>query len=361
MLKLYKYDLPFKTALITGSASYHSRTGFILRYTDERADIVTEIAPLPGFSKETDDDIIKQIKEHHDKISQFLSGPFELDVLNSFINEITTSPSLQYGLSWLGATLLYTVNPDISNPYWDHEPHSNVMVNDVLGLLDPAELKEKLREAAQSGFQTIKIKCSQPDSNTAGIIRSIRTEYPGLKIRLDANQSWDQTSAEIFNKYYQDLAVEYIEEPFPEAVQSLSEPFAAPVARDESIQNLNELSEFLNSQPENYVIIKPMLFGTIFNLAETILNGRSMNRNIVITNLIESAVGRSFNLRVASLFGDPGIAHGLNTGKLLKTDLMPDHQVNNGLSESIQAVFQPIEFNQLNKELLKEIELPHAK
>ena len=361
MLKLYKYDLPFKTSLITASARYNSRVGFILRYTDTQTDIVTEIAPLPGFSKETDDDIINLLREHHSTIYQFLNDPFKLEDLNSFINEITTFPSLQFGLSWLGATLLYSVNPNISNSFWDHKPHPNVKVNDVIGSLEPNELKEKLKESAQSGFQTIKIKCAQPDSDTAGAIRSILAEYPDLKIRLDANQSWDQTSADLFNQYYQDLPVEYIEEPFLEIEQGQSPPLSAPVARDESIRSLKELSEHFHSHPERYVIIKPMLFGNIFHLAETISAGRGMNRNIVITNLLESAVGRSFNLRFASLFGDPGIAHGLNTGKFFKTDLMPDHQLRNGLSDINQAVFQPIDFNRLKTELLKEIELPNAK
>lgn len=361
MLKLYKYDLPFKEPLISGKTGYHHRTGFILRYVDEHSDVVSEIAPLPHFSNETDDDIINQISENHLKIDLFLGNPFSFEELNTYTNEITTCPSLQYGLSWLGATLLYSGNPDFSNPYWDHKPHPGVMVNDVIGSTEPNELKDKLMESAQTGFQTVKIKCSHPDPDTADAIRSVLTEYPGLKFRLDANQSWDNASADLFNHNYHDLPVEYIEEPFHEDKATQSTPLSAPIARDESIHSLKGLSEQLQLHPENYVIIKPMLFGTIFNLAETILAGRSMNRNIVITHLLESAVGRSFNLRIASLFGDPGIAHGLNTGKFFNTDLMPDHQINNGFCEMNQAIFQPIEFNQLNTELLKEIELPYAK
>lgn len=360
MIKLYEYDLPFKEPLITGSDRFTSRAGFILRYTDQRSDIVSEIAPLPRYSSEKQSDIINRIREIHFELHQFLKSDFDLDTLNHFIRSITTYPSLQYGLSWLGATLTYSRSQKVLNPFRNKTPNSIVHVNDLIGSMEPDRLRHRLKKSIKSGFQTIKIKLPQPDPDIASVIRSVLKEFPDLKIRLDANQSWKQDSADLFNKYYEGLPVEYIEEPFQTSKNSPFTHFNAPVARDESILDLNALSSTLQTDDNLYVVVKPMLFGSLFDLAETISSNRSKNRMVVISNLLESAAGRTFNLRFASYFGDSELAHGLNTGGLFQYDLMPIVPILNGSYTMTNEIFQPIEYNQLNRNLLSEIELPNV-
>lgn len=360
MIKLYEYDLPFKEPLITGSDKFTSRSGFILRYTDQKSDIVSEIAPLPRFSSEKQIDIINRIREIHFELNQFLKSDFDPEALNHFIRNITTHPSMQYGLSWLGATLTYSRSRKVFNPFRNITPNSIVHVNDMIGSMEPERLRIRLKESIESGFQTIKIKLPHPDPDIASVIRSVVTDFPDLKIRLDANQAWKLDSADLFNKYYEGLPVEYIEEPFQTSENSSFTHFNVPVARDESILDLNVLTSTLQSDDNLYVVIKPMLFGTLFDLAETISMSSSKNRMVVISNLLESAAGRTFNLRFASYFGDSELAHGLNTGSLFQTDLMPDVPVLNGSYTVKEEIFQPIEYNQLNRNLLSEIELPNV-
>lgn len=360
MIKLYKYDLPFKEPFITGSNSYTSRAGFIIRYTDQRSDIVSEIAPLPHFSPEKLSDIISRIRKIQSDLYQFLNTDFDQDTLNHYIRNITTFPSLQYGLTWLGATLAYSRSQRVLLPFHNSFQNSIIHVNDIIGSMEPDRLKHRMINSLESGFRTIKIKALYPDPNIASVIQSLLTKFPDLKIRLDANQAWDKDSADLFNNYFEGLPVEYIEEPFQTSENKPFTRFNSSVARDESILDLNALSYYLQTDANIYIVVKPMLFGSLFDLAETISSGRSMNRKVVISNLLETAVGRTLNKGFASYYGDSELAHGLNTGGLFQVDLMPEDPALNGSYTIKKEIFQPIQYNHLNRNLLSEIELPNV-
>ena len=59
MFELYSYSIPFKKPFVTGAGTFNTREGIILRYHDSQIDVVSEAAPLPGFSSES----LKQVKE----------------------------------------------------------------------------------------------------------------------------------------------------------------------------------------------------------------------------------------------------------------------------------------------------------
>lgn len=361
MIRLYEYSIPFREPLVTGSVSISHRSGLLLRYTGPQCDTVSEIAPLPPFSGESLTEIVPAIKAAKTDLENFLREPFTPDELNLFIRSVSDSPTLRWGLSWLGATLHDSRKSPAGQPVPKPEAVRTVLINDLIGSARPDELRTKIMQSIDAGFRTLKIKCLNPDPETADIIRSAAAGHPDVTFRLDANLSWGSDSVHLFNTYYRGLPVEYIEEPFPRDRHDELNPFIAPIAKDESIRDLKSLSELLLSGEDLFAVIKPMTFGTVFDLAETILTARSMKRKIVISNLLESAVGRSFNLRFASHFGDPELAHGLNTGKFFKWDLLNEIPPDRGILFSDQRLFQPIEFNQLNAERFIEIELPHAK
>lgn len=356
MIRLYEYNLHFKETLETASGVYSYRKGIIIRYTDSGCDIVSEIAPLPPFTTDSLTEVIKKLRSSKSDIDVFLKNSFDLDELNRFINMLSDMPSVRYGLSWLGATVFDSRNDSSGHFTLKAKPNKTVLINDLIGSTRKDLLKERMLNSIKFGFRTIKIKCMNPDPDTADIIRTIAADHPGIKIRLDANLSWHPGSADPFNKYFHDLPIEYIEEPFLTEMSNRIYRFKAPIAKDESIKDLHSLSKLLQDDDNLYIVIKPMNFGTLFDLAETILNSRSMNRKIVISNLLESAVGRFFNLGFASCFGDPELAHGLNTGKYFESDLLkylsPDH----GVFHTDRRLFQSIQFNQLNSDLLKEID-----
>ena len=53
MLNLYRYQLPFQQPFVTGAGTFEYREGLILRYHTSDIDVVSEVAPLPGFSTES--------------------------------------------------------------------------------------------------------------------------------------------------------------------------------------------------------------------------------------------------------------------------------------------------------------------
>lgn len=165
-----------------------------------------EIAPLPGFSKET----FSQAKQE------------ALDVF--FDKKKPTLPSVIFGFSSAQKPLTSVKVPLCAL----HTPHS--------------------------GCKTLKLKLG--DLSVDEAIKRVK-EYIGKYIlRLDFNQKWTLSQALSFAKHFQKTDFEYLEEPVKEFEDLLffSNETGFPIALDESrklVPNVKAL------------VIKPTLWGTV--------------------------------------------------------------------------------------------------
>ncbi|MEX0944181.1 MAG: enolase C-terminal domain-like protein [Balneolaceae bacterium] len=360
MITTYEYQLPFKTVLKTAVHEYSERHGFIVHYQNAKHESITEIAPLPGFSKESSDEAAKTLKDHQQRIESFLDREFEKDELNDFINELTPLPSVRFGLSWLGLQLKSLRLQ--SHPYeiLKCAPSETVQINDIISNQEPEKIKSEILNSIQNGFTTIKIKTPEPTLELAEILAEFKINHRNIVFRLDANQSWSDEMINDFNIRFENNSIEYVEEPSPlpefeTDLNKIKGLIKSPIALDESIEGFIHLDHLYQYDPDTYLIIKPMLFGTIFDLVETLSADRSRSRRVVVTSLLESAVARYALVLIASMIGDPTIAHGLNTGKLFAKDLLPDLRIRNGVISIDESALFPIRFNQIDQSLLTQL------
>ena len=106
MLELYTYSLPFKQSFVTGAGSFKYREGLLVRYRDPHLDIVSEVAPLPGFSNETLEEAKKELLSNKLEADRFFSSSFTLDSLDKWVTSKNSYPSVEFGLSSLGLCIL---------------------------------------------------------------------------------------------------------------------------------------------------------------------------------------------------------------------------------------------------------------
>lgn len=237
MKKLYQYKIP--------SPHCTTREGLILQIDTGWG----EIAPLPGFSKET---LVEAKKE----ILSFLHK-----------NIKPTLPSVRFGLSCA------------SKPF------------DTSPLKVPLCAFKKLRPDCTS----LKLKLKNiPVKEAISLVKS----YIGkVHLRIDCNRSWTLEEALLFASHFSPSDFEYLEEP----VRSFSDlcRFSHltkfPIAVDES---LREQSCF-HIPTLKSAIVKPMLMGEIPELPIP----------VVLSSSYESSLGI---LQIAR-FASPHIAHGLDT------------------------------------------------
>lgn len=325
MISLYQYQLPFSAPLRTGAGDILSREGVLIRYQDKDLDLLSEASPLPGFSKENIDTVKKDLITIKSQLDSFLTTSCSIEQLNQFISG---PASIQFAISDLARKVIQIRGGfPINHPLFQSEKRS-VLVNDIVGYHDPETTKHLILSALDSGFKTIKIKVPTPDPDLADVLREVSTQRVDVNFRLDANQNWDIQKLEVFNRLFKSLPIEYIEEPLglhdDEEIERISTLCDYPIALDESISDMDHLTQLLKQHPNLFIIIKPMLLGNIFKLSETLSKYRSSYKRVVITSSLESAVGLETISLLATFLGDKSRAHGLNTGKLFRQDLTTD-------------------------------------
>jgi len=355
MISLYRYHLPFNKPFITGKKSFTHREGVLIRYLNNSADVWAEAAPLPGFSDESFADVASTLTGRLDELNIFFTSGYDLSKLKVWLTSWPTAPSLQYALSYLGLRLLALRKECSPSSFFHFDLSPVVQVNDVVGIKEENEVSRLIQLSREHGFTTMKFKADKKPSELAKILKFVSATHSDVRFRIDANQSWPADQLLQMNTFFSGLPIEYVEEPtgyrtIEELRENISE-LGLPVALDESVRSFEQLKTVKNAIPSLFMVIKPALYGSIFELAETISLLRSKRTKMVFSSLLESKIGRDMTLFCAALMGDSDLAHGLNTGSLFNEDLLPDFDIRNGCIET-DALFtgrgKPIRYNFLN-------------
>ncbi len=332
MLNVYKYQIPFRTPFITAKSTYNFRAGMLLCFEEDGYFFWGEAAPLPEFSNESLDDLHSNLDSGLPAIRSFFTGSFSLDELTQFVDSISSVPSLQFALSWMGLSLLSHRKNCTPGHLFGIGESPDIRVNDVIAHNDSEKWIPAINESVAKGFTCIKIKALYPVDLLASYLNAVKRRNNEIIFRLDANQSWPKNEAAQINRQLRNLPIEYIEEPFLSREKGFAEngnPFDFPVALDESIINHTKFETALK-HPGQIIILKPSLLGNICKWMGTIQKYRSSFNNIVITTALESAIGRIAVTEIARLIGCRFRSHGLNTGKFFRDDLFIVPEISDG-------------------------------
>jgi len=208
-----------------------TRQSLILRQ-DER---VAEIAPLPGFSRET-------LAEAREELLAYIKRGIP-----------PTLPSVRWGLSCLDRPFL------------------------------PVCIPLSALNHSHDGCATLKLKLGHLTVDEA--VTHVRTYLGKFYLRLDCNRSWTLQQALHFASHFSPTDFEYLEEPTRDLVE-FSKITQFPVAVDESFR---EGFPYLDIPTLKAVIIKPMLVGEIPQLPVPIVLSSSYESSIGILHIAQRA------------------------------------------------------------------------
>lgn len=354
MISLYHYHLPFSQPFVTAAGRYRDREGVLIRYLSNSADLWAEASPLPGFSRESFKNVSATLAGELNSINSFFTSEFNLSDLKAQLALWPSVPSIQFALSYLGLRVIAMRHRCSLDSFFPFNFSSTVQINDILGMNNPDEIDQQVRLSRKRGFKTFKCKVDQNPATVVKILKKLSAENPTIRFRVDANRSWPSSRLSELGSLFKLLPVEYVEE--PSGYQSLTvlrkniSNLGLPVALDESVHSFDQLKAVKSTVPSIYVVIKPALYGSIFTMAETIFAIQSKRKKIIFSTLLESKIGREMTLFCAALMGDPTLAHGLNTGQLLRGDLQDDFDVRDGqiqTNDIFNGQGKPINFNLL--------------
>jgi o-succinylbenzoate synthase len=353
MLSLSTYKIPFLKPLKTGAGDFSFREGVILIFDDGIVSATSEVSPLPGFSKESFSRVLTSLKAIQSRANSFFTHQFSAGDLKEFLESSPASPSLQFGLSCLGVSILSKRKEQTLSSLFNRSPAKSLSVNYLIGAGTPDELKMEFKEGYNAGYRTFKFKAPHPAGELTDLLHHLADQYDGVRFRLDANRSWPADEATSILNRLKNLPVEYVEEPSRftgiEELAELAANSPVPIAADESLETLPALP------PHNKLIyiVKPALIGSIFKIHETILGYGSPVKNVVFTTALESGIGRMMAASAAVMFGDPLRAHGLATGQLLKQDIFSGPNLVHGKLSMDFTPFSSPGSDRINKQFLE--------
>ncbi len=203
----------------------------------------------------------------------------------------------------------------------------NVVVNGIIGMVEPDEAVERARELKAKGFRTIKIKTGRADfEEDFQIVKNIRNEAGhNLKLRLDTNGKWGMQNAINNLRRLEQFDIEYVEQPvalisnFPE----ISSETSIPLAADESVRSYDDAVNIISNNLASVLVLKPMMLGGLTATMKIIEEAEKKDLKVVITSSFETSIGRSAAVFAAGILKDQ-TAHGLAVADYFKNTIVND-------------------------------------
>lgn len=333
-LTVHRYRLPLREPLRLGSAVVQAREGVLVRAETESGAVGWgDAAPLPGFSRESLDDVRRELARCAMDAGAWpaVLGTPVLDAFTSLLSGCSSSArfAVESALTCAAAAEA-GVSP---GQFLLGREADRCMVNALVASA-PEEWAERARALAASGFSVIKLKVGRfPMALEVACFRAAVEAAPDVRWRLDANRAWSALIARGFAQEVGGLPIDYVEEPVRAGFALPAEwPASIPVAWDETLQE-HEPPPAVPA-PVKVWVIKPTLAG---GLARAIrLAGEAARQGIavVFSSAYESGVGVRMLAELAAATG--GVA-GLDTYRVLAEDVLTPGLVVSGGAMDVRA------------------------
>lgn len=319
MIGVWPYRLPLTTPYRWAKGEQRERIGLIVRCNLDGAIGWGECAP--AIHLRLDPDILAadtaRLIEGLDARSQgFLSA----------LDARAPAPHLRCGIAtaWLSARA--AAHGVSLSRHLHAAPAARVPVNGLVTEAAPEDAAKRAATLVAEGYRTLKIKCTADRNGDIARLEAIRAAAPQARLRLDANEAWP---AEWSRAHLLDLVrfdIDYVEQPLPSrhgTAEQAAFRRASPikVALDESATDLPAIRALLDAEAADTIILKPQRAGGP-DMSQAIIDlcmGRGVS--VTVTVSLETAIGTTATLHIASLLPEPLPDCGLAMGRFLARDV----------------------------------------
>lgn len=199
-----------------------------------------------------------------------------------------------------------------------------VRVNGVVSAVDPDQVAAEVAAMAARGIGVVKLKVAAGEVEADAVrIAAAREAAPDMELRLDANGGWSRREAIDALRSFAPYEIALCEEPVRgvEEIAAVGAAVDIPVAVDESVHGLPDTRRvWPHAGAISTVVIKPQAIGGDDFAMIAIAEAQRAGVEVIVTTMIDSAVGVAHAAHVAAAADLPG-AHGLDTSRLLATDV----------------------------------------
>ena len=326
-----KHRLRLARALVTGSATYRVRQVNLLEVQllvgRRAARGFGEASPLAEWGGPLDVDPAVEVARIPAD-AQF-DGIADLDRQLPWLQRL---PILRFGLESAlldGLARIHDLPLQVLLGAPDREQRVSLPVQFTLGALDRESSLEALLRASDAGYTHAKLKVGVGDPGTElDKIRALVAACPLLTFRLDANGAWQTATALRVLSALSPERVELVEQPVPDSeMDELLEIYdgSGPlIGADESCADRQRIERLIRSGALGAVVIKPSVVGGLLTASALFALARRHRVQVIVSNLMESAVGRSSIAHLAAASASLPGPHGLATGSWFAEDVVSD-------------------------------------
>lgn len=320
---LLPYALPLARPYIWAKGKHFARSGIIVSCNLASHTGYGEIAPAPHLTCEPE----SYFAQAREALHGFNA---EKENLILQLNERRICPRLRCGLvsAWLCAQADAHGVPlaDRLGEMFGQIPLSQVPVNALISSLSAAECEQDARRLAALGFGVIKIKLLGDLSQDLERVAAVRRALPSMRLRLDANGCWSEREAHAQLVRFEELQIDYIEDPLPmdapvESLLQLKASTSIMIALDERADSLAAIEKLLKAKAMDHLIVKNQRLGG----PDIVLQAASLAEQYqvlcTLTGSLESAVGLLIGLHTASVLPAPLHACGIGTAEYFKQNV----------------------------------------
>jgi o-succinylbenzoate synthase len=293
-IALYRYALPLTQPLTFHQHTIQQREGLLLHWGSSWS----EIAPLPGFSRET-------LAEAEQETIEFLTAFKQGKTIP------VTYPSVQFGL-------------DCARRSWPVLKHTPLPPY-LLLRGTPEDIIWSWKEWLYDYPNRVKLKVARyPMRDELAMIRELIRLAPKTKLILDANQQWTREEAWTFMSHLDASRIEYIEDPCSTYadIRAVASHTGIGVALDEILSTTAPWDFFPQLKG---LVLKPTLVGSLGKCQELVKKSKANGVKVVISSSHESQLGNRLLALLAAEWS-PEQAPGLDTLRYFSGSVLDDKQ-----------------------------------
>lgn len=295
-------DLPLRPPLRTLRGTIISRRLIDLRLDTPHGPVLAEAAPLPAFGGEDAATCLAALHACQEEAATLAAGS-----LASCEALVADCPVARYALDML-----------LAEQQADPTSSPGPRCCQLLAGADDAAICSAAR--ALPDRAVCKLKAWPEPARSAALVQALHAAGPQRRLRVDVNGAWSETQAQDFLGRCKSL-IDCLEQPCAAtdlAAHARLQAAGHPIALDESLRSLADISAAITARAGSVAVLKPALLG---GTDRTLAAARALQAagwRILISTLLEGARGRRHCARIAAAC-DPKAseAHGLATGHLL--------------------------------------------
>ena len=328
--RLKPYSLPLRDPWPSADGDVRERKGWILELKDEAGRVgLGDAAPFPGFGLETHASAGAGLKLAMSYLVGFERDRYAAALVDlPLLAPVAAAPTARSAIDCaLHDLIAQGANVSLARYLGGAGTLREVPANVTIPRVPPERAAELGKRAVSTGVRTLKLKVGgAPPREDEARLRALREAVgPEVHVRVDANQAW---TADVAIQALCTLAaydLEYAEQPVGaddlEALVRVREASPVRIAADEAVRDTRTAEMLLYRSAADILILKPMALGGLREARSVLNTAEERHVPVVVTSLVESAVGRAAALHFAASLGSTLYAHGLATGEALGRDI----------------------------------------